>query len=160
MASTSQALIALARAGAFKIPPAAWDALIPKSFREVAATRGIIIIGGRQVDVDLVALNPQPIPPGELEIGASLVTEVVRSAIASAGTDGQEGAAKFLSYEIDDWCGTGWPHKWPKPKPKLDDRLVLLGGALAAAELAAGFEGAMAEALGTAIDQLVNTALG
>lgn len=160
MASTSQALIALARAGAFKIPPAAWDALIPKSFREVAAARGIIIVVGGQMEGDVVALNPQPIPPVELEIGASLATEVIRGAVAGAGTDGQEGAAKLLSYDIDDWCRTGWPIKLPTPKPKLDDRLVLLGGALAVAEIAAGYEGTMAEALGAAIDQLVDTALG
>ncbi|HEY5788220.1 MAG TPA: hypothetical protein VIT65_25980 [Microlunatus sp.] len=91
---------------------------------------------------DEVALNPQPLPPAELSIGASLMHKITAAAIAS-----EESFGSTLLRDVDDWCGTGWPRRWPKgwpvggpvPDPRETSQL-LLGGLLAAAEIAAHYD--------------------
>ena len=68
--------------------------------------------------IDAVALNPQPLPPHEAVVGAQLLENVLVSAIIVVGGRGAGEGAGVLRAEIDDWCGTGWPGKWPKPKPR------------------------------------------
>lgn len=171
MASTSKFLAALLSAGVH-LNPAIYDAIFPMGPVRIVdvikggpaasgALRGVGFGGlkdPRQL-VELVAVNPQPLPPHELGIGAALLVEIVRGSIAAAGERGAEGTAKSIAYELDDWCGTGWPGKWPKPRPKLDPRLVFLGGALASADLASRYGGVIADVLSAGVDQLADAAL-
>jgi len=143
----------LAKLGA--IPPEAWDWIVPQG--PVSAH----VVNRR---LDAVALNPQPLPPHESAVGARLLENVLVSAIiVVGGRDAGEGAA-MLRAEVDDWCGTGWPHKWPRPRtPKgWDDTQVFAGAALAAASLAAQYDHApeLQEALGAAAEQLAEAAVG
>ncbi|MBC9226500.1 hypothetical protein GL325_09220 [Aeromicrobium sp. 636] len=110
-----------------------------------------------------VALNPQPLPPAES--GRLLLALMARGIIIVSGRD--EGAQRAFLEDIEDWCGTGWPRRWPRPKPgtfpdprqELDPS-VLLGGALAAAELAASYPaGEMQDLFEKAADQLTEAAL-
>lgn len=110
-----------------------------------------------------VALNPQPLPPAEA--GAVLLSVMARGIIIVGGRDA--GAQQAFLEDIEDWCGTGWPRRWPRPKPgpfpdprqELDPS-VLLGGALAAADLAASYpEGELQDLFGKAAEQLTEAAL-
>ncbi len=135
------------------IPPQAWDAIHPHG--PVGA-----YLGGRRGDA--VSLNPQPLPPIEAAVGAQLVENVLVSAIIIVGGRDTGEAAGLLRAEIEDWCGTGWPHKWPKPKSPRgwDDSQVFAGAALAAANLAAQYDHApeLQDALGAAAEQLAEAA--
>ncbi|HYN66636.1 MAG TPA: hypothetical protein VES93_07080 [Ornithinibacter sp.] len=137
------------------IPPEAWDAIIPHG--PVTAR----VVPRR---VDAVALNPQPLPPHESVVGAQLLENVLVSAIIIVGGKGAGEGAGVLRAEIDDWCGTGWPGKWPRPKQRRDwdQSLVFAGAALAAASLAEQYDHApeMQEALGAAAEQLAEAAGG
>ena len=88
-----------------RLRPEAWDAIIPHSpaTGAGAATR--------------VALNPQPLPPGEAFVveAARMAHEVIRLAVETELRG--ESAAGFVREFIDDWCGTPWPHRWPWPWP-------------------------------------------
>jgi hypothetical protein len=135
------------------IPPQAFDAIHPHGpvSARLFSRRG-----------DAVSLNPQPLPPIEAVVGAQLLENVLVSAIIIvSGRDTGE-AAGLLRAEIDDWCGTGWPHKWPKPKPPKgwDDSQVFAGAALAAANLAAQYDHSpqLQDALGAAAEQLAEAA--
>ncbi len=116
------------------------------------------VVGGgpafRRV-ADAVALNPQPLPPAEL--GYHQVVAMGVAAIAAG-----DGGARTFMQDLDDWCGTGWPRRWPRPK-KLDAeeiRDVLLGAAFGAAHLAGGYEGGeMGEAFTAAAKQAFDAAL-
>ncbi|MGA4508585.1 hypothetical protein ACQB6R_09160 [Propionibacteriaceae bacterium G1746] len=98
-----------------------------------------------------VALNPQPLPPKEL--GEALMIAVFTRSAAS----GHERFAEIL----DDWCGTGWPGKFPpRPKGYEFDPQVLLGAAFAAADLAMAVDDAdLAGMLGKGARQLFETAI-
>lgn len=107
------------------------------------------------------AFDPQPDPPGAV---AALIgySQLVTMAIAAIGSG--EGGDKTLLLDVEDWCGTGWPRRWPPPKPKLDgdDDLAgfQLGAAFAAAQLAAAYEdGRMQELFTVAADQLLEASL-
>lgn len=113
---------------------------------------------------DLVALNPQPLPP--IEAGRLLLQVMARGIIVIGGRDADAREA-FLA-DIEDWCGTGWPRHWPRPPqpapyPDPHDHVQpseLLGGALAAAELAASYpEGELQDLFAEAADQLTDAAL-
>ncbi len=137
------------------IPPEAWDAIIPHGpVNARVVTRRF----------DAVALNPQPLPPHESVVGAQLLENVLVSAIIIVGGKGAGEGAGALRAEIDDWCGTGWPRKWPQPKPRRgwDESLVFAGAAVAAASLAEQYDHApeMQEALGAAAEQLAEAAVG
>ncbi len=110
---------------------------------------------------DEVALNPQPLPPAGTVVGARLMHKLTAAAIAGDGFGGQ-----FLE-DLDDWCGTGWPRRWPKKHPVLgphpepwDVTQVMLGGMLAAAEISAHYDGPdVVAALDKAIDMLGEAAV-
>jgi hypothetical protein len=137
------------------IPSEAWDWLVPHG----PATASVVHRRG-----DAVSLNPQPLPPREAVVGARLLENVLVSAIIIvSGRDAGEGAGA-LRTEIDDWCGTGWPRRWPRPKQAegWDESQVFAGAALAAAGLAAQYDHfpEMQEALGAAAEQLAEAAGG
>lgn len=113
--------------------------------------------------IDPVALNPQPLPP--IDAGRLLLQVMARGIIIVGGRDA--GAHEVFLADIEDWCGTGWPRRWPQPAPgpspdprqRLDPS-ALLGGALAAAELAASYpEGELQDLFAKAADQLTEAAL-
>lgn len=94
------------------------------------------------VNVDIVALNPQPLPPSGVVVGARLMNKITAAALAG----GRGFGGQFIE-DLDDWCGTGWPRRWPKKWPVLGPRpepwdvsQVLLGGLLAAAEISAHYD--------------------
>jgi len=136
------------------IPPQAWDAIIPKG--RVHA-RLLDRVG------EMVTLNPQPLPPHESVIGARLVQSLTSSAIIVVGGREPGSAGGALLAEIDDWCGTGWPRRWPRPRPPQgwDEGMVFAGAALAAAQLADQYDHLpqMQEALGTAASRLAEQAV-
>lgn len=111
-----------------------------------------IVGGGPLGRFGQVALNPQPLPPKE--IGAALVSVLAeRAAIGGSFT-------KFAE-DIDDWCGTGWPHHIPKPHGDGPDPLpwqVFLGAAIAALELAHGLAREDAEQVEAAAQKLFRQA--
>jgi len=137
-----------------KIPPQAWDFIIPHGpvSAQLVNRRGAA-----------VSLNPQPLPPVEATVGAQLLENVLVSAIIIVGGKDAGEAAGLLRAEIDDWCGTGWPHRWPKPTPPKgwDDSQVFAGAALAAANLAAQYDHnpQVQDALGAAAEQLAEAAV-
>ncbi|HEY3337056.1 MAG TPA: hypothetical protein VGK18_01020 [Propionicimonas sp.] len=88
------------------------------------------------------ALNPQPLPPAGVVVGARLMNKITAAALAS----GRGFGGQFMD-DLDDWCGTGWPRRWPKGGPVLGPqpdpwftREALLGGMLAAAEISAHYD--------------------
>ncbi|MFC7490439.1 MULTISPECIES: hypothetical protein [unclassified Knoellia] len=112
-----------------------------------------------------VALNPQPLPP--VDAGRLLLQVMARGIIVIGGRDGD--AREAFMADIEDWCGTGWPRRWPQPSPPARDAHLreqaipetLLGGALAAAELSASYrEGEMQDFFAKVADQLTDAALG
>jgi hypothetical protein len=136
------------------IPPQAWDAIIPKGR---VHERLLDRVG------EMVTLNPQPLPPHESVIGARLVQSLTSSAIIVVGGREAGAAGSALLEEIDDWCGTGWPRRWPRPRPPegWDDGMVFAGAALAAAQLADQYEHVpeMQDALGAAASRLAEQAV-
>lgn len=133
------------------IPPEAWDAVIPHGHL-------LARVGGH----DAVALNPQPIPPLEARTGADLMRGVLLTSIIIVG--GKDGGARALLEEVDDWCGTGWPRRWPWPTPPKgwDDGQVFAAAAVTAAGLAAQYDhdADMQKALGKAAEMLMDRAAG
>ncbi|SFR72727.1 hypothetical protein SAMN05428970_1417 [Agromyces sp. CF514] len=92
-----------------RIPPAAWDAIIPHTHLPAGAFRARF---------DAVALNPQPLPPvAEVAFGAAEAASHIASLAIDAEVRG-ESASGFVTEFIDDWCGTPWPRKWPGPRPR------------------------------------------
>ncbi len=88
-------------------PPAIWD-----------------VIGGGPLS--MIALNPQPLPPG-IAFAAAVAGEVIdRAAIRQELADllhsnGEESGIIIVGGHIqrfvDDWCGTNWKMKFPFPVP-------------------------------------------
>jgi len=133
------------------------------------------VIGGGPLGLSaatIAALNPQPLPPKEVvarraehsasDLAATGYGQLAMMATAAIG-QGEGGTRSFLS-DIDDWCGTGWPRRWPFPPPKGLDRddltSLLLGAGVAAAHIAAGYEdGPMRETFEAAANQLFDTAI-
>jgi hypothetical protein len=87
-----------------RIPPEAWDAIIPQWY-------------GTPARLAAVALNPQPLPPAEAFIvaAARMAHEVATEAINAQVGGGSP--RKFVGELVDDWCATPWPRKWPWPWP-------------------------------------------
>lgn len=142
-----------------RVPAEAWDAVFPQG-PDLAAIEAVT---RQQVSVrrwrgEDVLLNPQPLPPHEAAVGAVLVGRLLTSAIIVVGGRDESPARRFLS-DIADWCGTGWPRTWPRPKgTDWDDDLMFTGAALHAAHLAAHYDHNhdLQEALGQAVEQLLN----
>jgi len=110
-------------------PPEAFDAIIPHRHRRFARA-------GLTDRVDLVSLNPQPLPPVErfLVASAELAHDIGRLAVETDLTNG--GGSDLVRELVDDWCGTGWPRRWPFPWPgpgPRPDEVGLAGGRLAGA---------------------------
>ena len=114
----------------------------------------------------IAGLNPQPLPPVDgprTSYTAVGYGQLVTMAVAAIG-QGEGGQRTFLS-DVDDWCGTGWPRRWPWPPPKgagRDDIVSLqLGAGVAAAVVAAGYEdGQMREMFESASTMLLDAAIG
>lgn len=91
-----------------RLHPVVWEVIGPHN----PALRGM------HSRAEEVALNPQPIPPGEefLAGAAMLAHEQVRAAVTLNQNPGE--AVDLIQTIIADWeeCGTRWPH-WPLPWP-------------------------------------------
>ena len=134
MASTAQILRALMSGSrldlVIALNPKAADVIPRGPLHSVIVTR---------YAADEVALNPQPLPPAEMVVGVRLMHKMAEAAIGGGGFSGQ-----FLE-DLDDWCGTGWPRRWPKPRPVSEpahwqNEQVFLGALLAAAEISAHYD--------------------
>lgn len=84
------------------------------------------LIGGGLRPGDLVALNPQPLPPRErfiLALGEAVVAraEQLAEATSAIGDQGEERGiiivGGYVGRLVDDWCGTGYRPRWPFPGP-------------------------------------------
>ncbi|EAP97782.1 hypothetical protein JNB_12498 [Janibacter sp. HTCC2649] len=129
-----------------------------------------VIGGGPQGPggVGRVALNPQPIPPGEA--GRVVLLAMARGIIIVGGRS--KTAQSAFMEDIEDWCGTKWPRRWPwpgpgpfpEPDPRPDARTdvhvqAMLGAALAAAEVAASYPaGELQDVFNKASEQLTEAA--
>jgi len=62
-------------------------------------------------------LNPQPLPPKEAYLVASidLAHDIARAAAIAEAAGGS--SSDMLARIIDDWCGTYWPRPFPLPGP-------------------------------------------
>jgi len=119
---------------------------------------------------DYASLNPQPLPPHGA--GRMLMSLMERGIIIVSGRD--PSAQEAFLQDVEDWCGTPWPRRWPwigpgpvpEPHPEAgrhDDfgRAARVGGALAAAEIAARYpEGELKDVFEKAAQRLTEAALG
>ncbi|KRE42721.1 hypothetical protein [Knoellia sp. Soil729] len=123
---------------------------------------------------DDASLNPQPLPPHEA--GRQLMSLMARGIIIVSGRD--QSAQNAFFEDVEDWCGTSWPRRWPwlgpgpVPEPDAehgterglrDDfrRSALVGGALAAAEIAARYpSGELRDVFEKAAQRLTEAGLG
>jgi len=151
-----------------RIPPEAWDAIIPHGPRYRVAV-------GLASRVSQVELNPQPIPPGhQLLLASAAVAQDLANAAIAAEAAGTENSSRIVSRAVDDWCGTPhghlpipWPGPWPFPWPPEDgdqrdwdvqaSRVV---GALSLASVASRLsDGEIRETLSRGADQLLDAGL-
>lgn len=106
------------------LPPGPWDPVIRK------ALRGIDLVAGPHPEpwrrAGHVMLNPQPLPPREmwaLIAAQAIVADIQRTSesLRMFPEDFQYRAVEMtqarLAELVDDWCGTGWPRRWPFPWP-------------------------------------------
>lgn len=64
---------------------------------------------------EAVALNPQPLPPRDsLVRGAISMSRRVAQLAIEADVRGED-SSSWVSQLVDEWCGTPWPRKWPRP---------------------------------------------
>jgi hypothetical protein len=84
------------------------------------------VIGGGLRPGDLVALNPQPLPPRERFIVAladAVVARVEQMAETANAIDDQGDergiiiVSGYVGRLVDEWCGTGYRPRWPFPGP-------------------------------------------
>jgi hypothetical protein len=121
---------------------------------------------------DHVMLNPQPLPPKEAFLLASVQAahDLANAVIAAEASGGS--AERVLATSIDDWCGTPrpfpwpwpWPGPWPgpdpEPHPEWDFAASRLYGALTLGGIAARMrEGEARDLLDKAADQLLDAAV-
>lgn len=120
----------------------------------------------------------QDLAQGRLHVERALQLEVretvrlVAEAALSAASTGQLDLAQRLVQEVDgDWCGTGWPKRWPKPGPRVELFLlespktawpvVQAAGALGFGAYAASIEDPkLAAVFAESADRLADAALG
>ncbi len=98
------------------IPPHAWDAISPRGRVHESLVDRVGLLAGSG-----------PLVPHESVLGARLFQAMVHT-----------GAGPGLLGEVDEWCATGWPGRWPRPQAhrRWDEAMIFAGGALAAARLA------------------------
>jgi len=74
--------------------------------------------GHRVLDrFDAVALNPQPLPPGEPFVTAAIEMSRRLAELAVEADVRGEDSVGWLARMIEEWCGTPWPPGWPWPGP-------------------------------------------
>lgn len=145
MASTLSILQAVSSAGKIgliaSINPKAWD-VIPR---------------GGQIE----GFEGKAGQPVAFALGVQMLQRVATSAMAGGGRK----FAQAFSDDIDDWCGTGWPRRWPfpepdpSPQPWWQSNDVLIGAALAAAEISVHYaEGPMRDMYSEAAEKLAGAA--
>lgn len=140
-----------------KIPPEAYDAIFPQGPLELVLAGPQLRVSGLTRAAAPTAEQAAAFPAPEAAVGAALVGGLLHGAIIIEGGRDTEPGRAFLA-EIEDWCGTGWPKKWPRPKPKGWNReLMFTGAALYAAHLAAHYDHnpEMQAVLGAASEQLM-----
>lgn len=127
------------------------------------------IIGGLRPG-DLVALNPQPLPPRERFVTAladALVgrAEQLAEVAGALGDPGEERGiiivSGYVNRLVDDWCGTGYRPRWPFPGPppwwfsqEVSARDILVLGAGLHQASRAAFDPTIGRSLGDAADKL------
>ncbi|GEN80525.1 hypothetical protein AFE02nite_22590 [Actinotalea fermentans] len=126
--------------------------------------------------VGWVASSQDPIPPKlhperVLQLEVRETVRAVAEAALGAAASGQLDAAQRMVQDVDDdWCGTGWPRRWPRPGPRAEQfltespevgwQVVQAAAALAFGAYAAAVEEKEVAAMfGAAADQLAKTAL-
>jgi hypothetical protein len=101
-------------------------------------------------------------------VASTKVAHAVMRAAYDGGANGnreeasgeQRLAAFDAVLDFDDWCGTPWPHRWPGPRPHLDDLSdpiteVVLGKALELVRRAGSEE--LQKTLGSTLAELTTT---
>jgi hypothetical protein len=152
-----------------KIDPAVWDAIIPHG-----PVQRLSVARSFRPGAELVALNPQPLPPKEafLVESAAVAHDIAYAAI-SAEAAGSDAVARLVGDAIDDWCGTRprpfpWPYPWPfpwpdpdpEPNPDWDIGASRVVGALSLAGVASRLdEGPARDALTKGAEQLLEYGL-
>jgi hypothetical protein len=159
MAIATQLLSVLAR-----LDPAIFDAIFPHG-----PAQSYMFVSR----ISEVALNPQPLPPGELQRVSALVAQQIAFAAIALEAAGHDGGVRMIDSAIDDWCGNGrppipipWPGPWPfafaldaVPK-ELDVATSRLVGALSFAAIASRMgAGEVREALVAGADRLMEASL-
>jgi hypothetical protein len=123
---------------------------------------------------DLVALNPQPLPPRERFVraaGEALAARAEQLAEVAGAVDGGEKrgiiiVGGYVNRLVDDWCGNGFRPRWPFPGPppwwfreEIGGRdILVLGAALHQASREA-FDPAVGRALDDGAARLVKVGL-
>jgi hypothetical protein len=127
------------------LPPGPWDPVVrsaldrtsvlygpgPEPWRAVLATilarhpEALEAAGGGYSFGDAVALNPQPLPPRyaflvavtqSVVSRAELLHEIATAMSREADTQGVVGG--YTTRFSDDWCGTGFQLRYPRPGPR------------------------------------------
>ena len=151
-----------------RIPPQAWDAIIPHG----PIGRASFHAASKASPVEL---NPQPIPPGhELLLAAAAVAHDIAHAAVAAEAAGTQGVNKMVMRAVDKWCDTGhprfpipwpgpFPFPWPPepaPHPEWDVGASRVVGALALASVASRLaDGEAQDALSKGADRLLEAGL-
>ncbi|MGH9278464.1 MAG: hypothetical protein ACRD12_10235, partial [Acidimicrobiales bacterium] len=97
-----------------KIPPQAWDAIIPHGpvLRNVGFGRGFGHFAAE--------LNPQPLPPrARFAVASAEVARKIADAAVAAEASGNDADA-IVARAVEEWCGNGGgriPVPWPRPFP-------------------------------------------
>lgn len=100
---------------------------------------------------DLVALNPQPLPPREVPFGALAMSVLVERALYN------EQPAEVLVNSVKEWVDTG-SLLGLVPDDSRDVRQDLLSAALVAVTLSGRFQGGVREALDESVRVLTDAA--
>jgi hypothetical protein len=152
-----------------RLNPAIFDVIFP---------HGPVQALGYVSRINLVALNPQPLPPepppDRLQRVSALVAHQIAFAAIALDTSGQDSGVRLINSAIDDWCGNGrppipipWPGPWPfafsldTAPADLDVAASRLVGALSLAAVASRMgEGKVQEALSAGADKLLEASVG
>ncbi len=157
-----------------RLNPAIYDFIFPHGpVLQTAGARRISVFR----DEVAAELNPQPLPPKELQFfaAAQVAHEIAAAAVAAQASGGNPG--RLIDSVLDEWCGNGrWPWPWPGPGPDprgpfpdpwdpdgpvWDIAGMRLVGALTFAGFASRMQdGAARKALAEGADRLLDVAVG